>query len=381
MMLRRMLTAAAAAASVVALAVPSASASAVSSPPSSAWRSVPLPSGLGFAVLNDLSALGPSNAFAVGQEVISNDALVLHWNGKAWSLARTTGIPSGVTLQGVDARSGRDILADGNDTTTGSNVVYRFNGSSWTSLPRPSAADPGFAPFDASFGPGGQIWAFTWVAARPAFFKLTAAGWRAYPTGVTARGFVSSPQWVNAHDAWAAGFTLGATSDTPLLLHFNGRRWSSVPAPPLPGTEVTAELNGLLATHGGQLWVSGNWQACPLGQSCPNVPFVSRRSGTRWTSERLPAAVISVSGLSPARSGQPQWMTATTSDQSSSYFAHFARGTWALVKGVAIAGQSGPRVKVVHVPGTNASWAVGWARTGPCIPCLGPVMELNGQLG
>jgi hypothetical protein len=260
-----MLAAAVAAACVLALGVPPASASAVFSPPSPAsplpspgWRAVPLPD-VGNGSLNDLSALGPSSAWAVGIQILTNDAIVLHWDGTAWSTGPTTGIPAGVTLEGVDARSDRDILADGFDTSSGNRVVYRFNGSTWTLLPLPGAADTGFAPFGASFGPGGQIWGAGSVGGLPAFFKLTAAGWKTYPTG-----------------------------------------------------------------------------------------------------------------LSPGRAGRPQWMTATTSDSSSSFYLHFSHGAWTLVPGVALAGQVQPQMTVVHIPGTNATWAVGSAHDGPLISSVVP---------
>lgn len=35
---------------------------------------------------------------------------------------------------------------------------------------------------------------------------------------------------------------------------------------------------------------------------------------------------------------------------------------------------------VVHIPGTNASWAVGSAQDGPLISSVVPRIELNGSL-
>lgn len=374
-----MLAAAAAAAFVLALGVPPASASAASSPPSPAWLAVPLPDIGG--PLNNLSALGPSSAWAVGLQIPANDAIVVHWNGRVWSPGPTTGIPAGVTLQGVDARSDRDILVDGHDTSSGNNVVYRFNGSRWTLLPLPSAADTGFAPFDASFGPGGEIWGAGSVGGLPAFFKLTAAGWRTFPTGVTARGIISTPLFVRPHDAWSFGFVgLGTPAFSPLLLHFNGRTWSQVDAPPLPPTAVSGTLSGMIAAPGGRLWLSGNSQPCPFFSVCANTPFVARGRPGAWKSVPLPSGVTAVAGLSPDRAGRPQWMTARTSDSSSSFYLHFSGGAWTLVPGVTIAGQFSPRMTVVHIPGTNASWAVGSARDGPLISSVAARIELDGSL-
>jgi hypothetical protein len=377
--LRRTLGAAAAAAFVLALGMPPASASPVSPLPSPSWRALPLPD-LGGG-LNNLSALGPSSAWAVGAGVPNNDAILLHWNGRVWSSGPTTGIPAGVTLQGVDARSDRDILVTGFDTSTGNRVVFRFNGSSWSLLPLPSAADTGFASFDASFGPGGQIWGAGSVGGLPAFFKLTPAGWKTYPTGVTVRGIVERPLFVAPDDAWSIGITgLGTPSFSPLLLHFNGRTWSQVNAPPLPPTAVSATLSGIVAAPGGRLWLSGNWQPCPFFSSCASTPFVARGRPGKWKSVPLPSGVTTIAGLSPDRAGRPQWMTATTSDSSSSFYLHFGGGAWTLVPGVTIAGQFSPRLTVVHIPGTNATWAVGSARDGPLISSVVPRIELNGSL-
>jgi hypothetical protein len=367
--------AAAAAATAAALLVGAAPASASST----GWRAMPLPDVAGG--LNNLSAIGPYSAWAVGAEIPDNDAIVLHWNGRVWSTGPTTGIPAGVTLQGVDARSDRDILVVGFDTNSGNSVVYRFNGSRWNLLPMPSAADTGFASFGASFGPGGQIWATGSIGGLPAFFKLTPDGWKTYATGVTVRGIAGNPVFVTPDDAWSIGLTgLGTSAFSPLLLHFNGRTWSQVQAPPLPPTAVSGTLNGIVAAPGGRLWLSGNWQPCSFFSSCANTPFVVRGRPGAWRSEPLPAGVTAIAGMSPDRAGRPQWMTATTSDASSSYYLHFRGGAWTLVPGVAIAGQVQPHMTVVHIPGTNATWSVGRARDGPLISSIAPRIELNGAL-
>jgi hypothetical protein len=377
MRLSRIAVAGAAAVTLLGLGVPSASASTPSAS-SLAWQAVPLPS-LGSALLEGLSALGPADAWAAGFYT-DDDPLLLHWNGAAWSAEPTPGIPDGVNLQGIDARSDTDILADGVDTTTGNDVVYQFNGSAWTSLPPPSAADPG-GPYGASFGPGGQIWAQGWIGGIPAFFKLTSAGWQTYPTGLTARGFTSEPLFVTPADAWSDGFTgLGTSADSPLLLHYNGSAWSQAPAPPLPPTGVSGTLDGIVAPLGGPLTLSGNWQPCSFGEVCSSSPFVVTGSGTSWTSEPVPSSVLAVSGLSPNLAGQPQWMTARTSDTTSSYYLHYSAGTWTLVPGVAITGETSPEMTVVHIPGTNSSWAVGYAQDGASAGSFAPRIEVNGNL-
>jgi hypothetical protein len=371
--------AAAAAASLVALGAPPAWAS------TPGWRAVPLATSFGGTV-NDVSALGPSSAWAVGLD-IANDPIVLHWNGRAWSFARTTGLPIGAGLRAVDARSDRDILADGSDPATLYDVVYRFNGSRWTRLPRPRATEGGYATYNAFFGPGGQVWAVASVRGRMAFFRLTATGWRIYRTDVMG-GVLSSfdPLFVTRDDAWVAGSTWDVPSqhDRPWLVHFNGRSWSRVAVPPLPRAAVSATLDGIEAVradHGDRLWLAGNWLPCsPLDGNCASTPFVVSGGGTRWTRERLPARVTAVSGLSPGRSGLPQWMVATTSDYASSYYLRYASGAWALVRGVTIARHQTPNMTIAHIPGTDSTWAVGDDQCGPTPLSLCPRIELNGNL-
>jgi hypothetical protein len=167
---------------------------------------------------------------------------------------------------------------------------------------------------------------------------------------------------------------------SPLLLHFNGRTWSQVQAPPLPAASVSATLNGIVAAPGGRLWLSGNWQPCTEFGNCAKVPFVASGRPGHWRMEPLPSGVTSVDGLSADQAGRAQWITATTSDSTSSWYLHFHGGAWTLVQGVTIAGQVMPHMTVVHIPGTNATWAVGFATNGPLISSRGPRIELNGRL-
>lgn len=382
MRLRSILAAAAGASSVAFGIVP-----AFASIP--AWRAVPLPAAAsGIGELSNVSALGPADAWAAGID-LNNDAILLHWNGKAWSAARTTGLQAGVGLADIEARSDRNILVGSADPVTGSDTVYHFNGSRWTNIPRPRIADiAGYASYSGFFGPGGQIWAEASIRGRLAFFKLTAPGWRVYRTGVLGGvvSFADLPVFLTPDDGWAAGssWDMASQHDRPWLLHFDGKKWSRAVSPPLPRAALSTTFDGIVAVRGQQgdrLWLSGNWQPCsPVGGSCASTPFVVSGRGGRWTPERLPARVIAVSGLSPGRSGLPQWIDTTTSDDSASYYLRFTRGAWALVRGVRIAGHFDPGMTVAHIPGTDSTWSAGADRFGEDPLQVSPRIELNGDL-
>src|SRR5204863_7431799 len=79
----------------------------------SSWHQVQLPPTSGSnSTLNDVVALSPTNAWAVGMD--GDRTLVMHWDGTAW-----TRVPSPTNIydafNSVTAVSANDIWAAGND--------------------------------------------------------------------------------------------------------------------------------------------------------------------------------------------------------------------------------------------------------------------------
>jgi hypothetical protein len=70
---------------------------------------------------------------------------------------------------------------------------------------------------------------------------------------------------LSAHDVWTAGFTLdqeivdGRPQVTfqPQVWHWDGKAWSRVPVPPLPGGR-TGRLNAIAASAPGRIWAVGD---------------------------------------------------------------------------------------------------------------------------
>src|SRR5262249_28043776 len=138
-----------------------------------------------FTSLISVAATGPSNAWAAGyfQSGPVNKTLILHWTGKAWHQTPTPNpAPGNDTLGGVAAISPSNAWAVGN-TGAGRLTTLHWNGKSWTVAPSPAVAG------------GGNL------------------------AGVAA---------VSARDVWAVGFG-GKKVSHPVLEHFNGIRWSTVP--------------------------------------------------------------------------------------------------------------------------------------------------------
>jgi photosystem II stability/assembly factor-like uncharacterized protein len=100
----------------------------------SAWRQVaspsPGPAGDVFTPLSGVSALSPASAWAVGSRLTSNGnrALLLRWNGTAWTRVANPS-PASSSLSAVSAVSPSDAWAVGHGKGI---LILHWNGSRWT---------------------------------------------------------------------------------------------------------------------------------------------------------------------------------------------------------------------------------------------------------
>ncbi|MFD0687227.1 hypothetical protein [Actinomadura fibrosa] len=187
------------------------------------WSRVPAPSpGRLSNTLQSVAAVSASDVWAVGYyygEKDTNVALVLHWDGRAWTRSPVT-LPSGNTqLQSVTAVSAKDVWAVGDHE--GRPFVLHWDGVRWRVLPEPAQTDS----------------------------SLSAAA-------TDGRGGV-----------WAAGYRMtdGGTTSRPLFLHWTGGRW-------VTGTSEEAEgtVEGLTRV-GGSIWAVGTTSPCSCYVAPPLV--------------------------------------------------------------------------------------------------------------
>jgi hypothetical protein len=105
----------------------------------SAWSRVATPTpevGSGQTSLNDVVALSPTDAWAVGYTTGfggPTGAIALHWDGTGWHAASAPALNS---LSSVTALSSTDLWATGIDAKTGLPRLAHWNGSAWTQRPR-----------------------------------------------------------------------------------------------------------------------------------------------------------------------------------------------------------------------------------------------------
>lgn len=165
------------------------------------WSMMPSPNpgpnpGVGFYLLNGASARSPGDAWAVGGSCATTcgiqKTVILQWKGTAWSkVASASPGPAINGLSAVAALSPADAWAVGDYCIRSAcgarnTLILRWNGTAWARVPSPSPS---------SRGTGNAL------------------------SGVGA---------VSAHDAWAVGTYVDATTghNDTLMLHWNGTGWS-----------------------------------------------------------------------------------------------------------------------------------------------------------
>jgi hypothetical protein len=212
-----------------------------------AAASVPSPGQSG--MLTAVAAVVPGDAWAVGSYCPSRCTsfpapqryMIQHWNGKTWALALTG--PSG-TLQGVSAAGAGDIWAAG--SSAGTPLFLHWNGKTWSR---------------------GKATAFP-----------PAAG-------------IASVSTLSPSSAWAVGSAYSPKTGAyiTLVAHWNGSKWSPVPAPPLAGRGSQAQLTTVSADSANDAWAAGNYCASACSSRQPVYRgAILHWNGSRWSRSPLP---------------------------------------------------------------------------------------------
>jgi hypothetical protein len=216
------------------------------------------------AGLTGVEGTGPDDIWAVGYMAAINFSpplrpLILHWNGKSWSVVSVSGISEYWTrLDGITVVSRRDAWAVGvsGPSDGGHNLIVHWNGKSWSR-------------FSAVPAPG------------------------------TSSGLAGIDK-VSASDIWAVGSSASGTSgSTAEILHWNGKRWANSPSPKPASSSLNAvvaiSVRNVLAigmqTPGtwtrslmmrwlGQRWFESKAYDCPL--NCDTGLLSVAASAANW---------------------------------------------------------------------------------------------------
>jgi hypothetical protein len=298
--------------------------------------SVPSPGGTtGFSGLRRVSCISLASCWAVGTFNVSKLRgpglnQVLRWDGRRWSLVpspdpggRTAGSFSG--LIGVRCTSPASCWAVGDYIRSRGaptlNQILRWNGRRWSLVPSP---DPGGRSAgslnvltDIRCTSPGSCWAVgdygSAVTDLNQVLHWNGRKWSRVPApepGGTASGdfsalnAVSCPSpascWAVGHDGTEGGSSFKALNE---VLHWNGRTWSLASSPDPDGTGPGANnnLGDVACTSIGSCWAVGDYGSTGGGGVVLNQAL--HWDGTAWSQVSTPNPAGTVGGALNALRG------------------------------------------------------------------------------
>ena len=262
----------------------------------------------GLITLRGVAATSGSDVWAVGSmsRITAVRPFVRHFNGSSW---RAVGAPNpgshGSALQAVVAVGRDDAWAGGMTCTDGGcgaaggfgsrTLLEHWNGNRWTAVPTPS---PGTATNEIralAAVSADDVWAagfwsdegrylrhalvLHWDGSAWREVRFPFVGGEVHLDGISASG---------PDDVWAVGERCpgpcaGLAHSSAVILHWDGQRWSTVPAP-----ELGADRSGLdwiLSVSPNEAWAVGGKSA---NREAPTRPLAERWDGSKWRTVDAP---------------------------------------------------------------------------------------------
>jgi hypothetical protein len=321
--------------------------------------------------LNGVSALSPSNAWAVGVSGSGHTSrtLVEHWNGHHWTHVASPGVltsPSGlIDLTAVSAHAANDVWAVGERNQTGvepngaHSLIEHWNGSAWSIVTAPDppggdelrgvvalAADDAWAvgngtsSFDDSVVTLVEHWdGHTWSVEH----------------GVGIGGELQGVSASGPDDVWAVGWRFTSGANKTLAEHFDGHHWHQVVIPS-PGSGASLDAVSVRSASSG--WAVGG------GVTARGHAFVfsERYDGSAWKVVKadVMSEAIGVADVGPNLA----FMVGHTSNNAAPAIAAWRGSKWSPVAnppGIhgSARGFPGDPFQAVTPISTNAAIAVG----------------------
>jgi len=188
------------------------------------WSIVAHPDILG--ELDAVVAVSTNDVWAVGSS--GGKTLAMHWDGATWAQVPTPNKGTATnSLVDISARSATSILAVGTadfgQPFPGKTVALSWNGAAWSLQPTPTPSS-GDTVTGVSLPPTGRPWMVGTYWPTATFFQAlaerrTSSGWQQVPVGHTTFEGVAA---LSDSDAWAVGAA---------IYRWNGSSWNQVVAP------------------------------------------------------------------------------------------------------------------------------------------------------
>ncbi len=263
--------------------------------------------------LSAAASTAPGDVWIGGSR--GHHALISHWDGHAWRAAALPPVGGSSMVSDIAALGRDDVWAVGSSERDlrARPLAMHYDGHRWSLVPSPSPPPAGghgrvFAGFEAisALGPD-DVWAvgFTQMLeldgpADPLIEHWDGTRWAVSRTPRPA-GFsmLMAVAAVSADNVWAygdrnsLGAGYGGGGDHPLVLHWDGRRWSVMSHPTAVkrgmffGAAVVGGRAVAVGDQAGEPWltlmgsyVAGHWVMAPRQSGA--LDDVAQSGGTAW---------------------------------------------------------------------------------------------------
>jgi len=276
------------------------------------WTQVRSPNATdGYNELYGVDALTSSDVWAVGYHNIavygSEKTMTMHWDGSRWTILPSANFgPNANELFGVAAVASNDVWAVGFGNSTsnesGRALIEHWDGARW-SLARSPNPGPGFSQLRGVVGLSStDVWAVGGREGDTLIEHWNGTTWSivASPNGHRADSELYGLAATGPSDIWAVGESSGSSGSDPLVLHWDGTAWTAVPA--MNGSLPYTSLVGLSALSPTDIWAVG-YTDNPITVKYQTV--TEHWDGSAWTAVASPnpGEYNSLSGVTGALGG------------------------------------------------------------------------------
>lgn len=263
------------------------------------------------AKLLGVSTLSPSDAWAVGNYSAprshSVQTLVLHWDGSTWTRVPSPNSGARINqLEGVSAVSANDAWAVGDDGNPGHPafraLTLHWNGVRWSLVPAPGQELHAVADVGRNSA---------WAGGFGNLLHWNGARWSRQ--SVRSRNFLETAAYrllglsaLSSRDVWGVGERcahFGLCAKRTYIIHWNGARWSAVPSP--TPTPFDNHLTGVSALSSRDAWAVGSY--CATRTCSPQRTLIVHWNGRRWSTVPSPnpgpsrSLLAGVAAISPTQ--------------------------------------------------------------------------------
>jgi hypothetical protein len=205
------------------------------------WLEVALPDGV-TGILTGVAAIAPNDVWVVGHAgdpaASLEHALILHWDGQLWAdvdAGRAVGVGTSALFD-VEAVAPDDVWAAG--YLHNKALMIHFDGQAWARTETATrGATNAIAPVSTT-----DAW-----AAGGGIERFDGQTWTDAEAPVRTDGELFGVAAISPSDVWAVGRRpvgdLGLTKS--LVLRFDGRRWTPVTGPVVPGSDALTGIDAL----------------------------------------------------------------------------------------------------------------------------------------